>query len=441
MATRPSKVNAANAKEAKTGRSQTSTPNLTSPPRVEQNGMGPPKSDDLELLPISKQAVQEASSYSQSELASLVGLYEKIQKIRVGARNAEAAHERMADDQHVAFPTEEEALEAAFGQTLLNGLQEGKAASTLAVTEIKDNLKKLEEHALKAMRKAVKGHPLGKWLLSIQGMGEVVAATLLAYVDFKRCCCEPYRYWRGGKREEIPPHECQGLVTAGHVWSYCGIMGMRPWEKGSIRPYNMRLKTVLLGLLSRQLKVSSVDEKDAFLSLEGTMLQISEERYKKKGKNPPSEEKLQELAESLRDRRKALYEKMYQDPSYLYCRLYREHKRKIALKNEQGGFQEDVEKRLAEAEERYKKRSPKEYAEWQKSPQRQCWLQGKMAPIGVDRHAIRKAVTIFLSHFHEVGYQLTFGKLPPKPFALSHLAPRDNGQHVHYIAPPNWPMK
>ena len=54
---------------------------------------------------------------------------------------------------------------------------------------------------------------------------------------------------------------------------------------------------------------------------------------------------------------------------------------------------------------------------------------GKLPPAHIHARAKRYAVKMFLSHYHEIGYEL-MGKTPPKPFAIAHM------EHAHYIPPP-----
>lgn len=63
------------------------------------------------------------------------------------------------------------------------------------------------------------------------------------------------------------------------------------------------------------------------------------------------------------------------------------------------------------------------------------YKQGRLPDGHILARAERYAVKLFLAHFHHVAYELRFGTPPPKPYILAH------GEHVHYIAPPNWPLE
>lgn len=79
------------------------------------------------------------------------------------------------------------------------------------------------EHAMKlALGHFVKHEPegIGQWLLGITGIGPVLAAGLLAYIDI----------------EKAP--------TTGHIWSYAGLNPAVTWEKKQKCPWNRDLKVL-----------------------------------------------------------------------------------------------------------------------------------------------------------------------------------------------------
>lgn len=63
------------------------------------------------------------------------------------------------------------------------------------------------------------------------------------------------------------------------------------------------------------------------------------------------------------------------------------------------------------------------------------YSQGKLPPAHIHARAKRYAVKLFLSHYHHVAYEVQYNTPPPKPYIIEH------GGHVHFISPPNWPMK
>lgn len=96
----------------------------------------------------------------------------------------------------------------------------------------------LEGQIKMALDKYSMAHPVGQWLRSQKGIGPVIAAGLLAHIDFKR------------------------IETAGAIWRFAGLDPSVQWEKGQKRPWNTRLKTLCWKVGESFVKVSGAD--DAF---------------------------------------------------------------------------------------------------------------------------------------------------------------------------------
>lgn len=110
--------------------------------------------------------------------------------------------------------------------------------------------------------------------------------------------------------------------------------------------------------------------------------------------------------------------KVHNHPKDFYGHLYKERKAYEQQKNEAGDYAEQARRTL----EKYKIGKNTEAYKW--------YCQGKLPPAHIDQRARRWAVKLFLSHYHEVAYQLHYGTKPPKPFAIEHLG------HAHMIHPP-----
>ena len=63
-----------------------------------------------------------------------------------------------------------------------------------------------------------------------------------------------------------------------------------------------------------------------------------------------------------------------------------------------------------------------------------CYEKGMLPPARIHLRAQRVAVKLFLSHYHHVLHEVTYGVAPPKPYIVT----RDPLHN--FIAPPNWPM-
>ena len=76
------------------------------------------------------------------------------------------------------------------------------------------------------------GHPIGQRIRSVDGVGPVIAAGLLAHIDITKA------------------------NTAGSIWRYAGLDPTSEWKKGTKRPHNASLKTLCWKLGESFVKVS-----------------------------------------------------------------------------------------------------------------------------------------------------------------------------------------
>ena len=65
---------------------------------------------------------------------------------------------------------------------------------------------------------------------------------------------------------------------------------------------------------------------------------------------------------------------------------------------------------------------------------RAAYEKGILPPAHIHARAKRYAVKLFLAHLQHVWWETATGTEPARPFIIEH------GGHVHFIAPPNWPM-
>jgi hypothetical protein len=98
------------------------------------------------------------------------------------------------------------------------------------------NFELLENEIKKALKIYVEQQPIGRWLLSITGIGEVISAGLLANIDISKC------------------------ETAGAIWRFAGLDPTIEWGKGELRPFNARLKTLCWKIGESFVKVSNNDK-------------------------------------------------------------------------------------------------------------------------------------------------------------------------------------
>lgn len=203
----------------------------------------------------------------------------------------------------------------------------------------------LENNARNALNAYAKSEDIGKWSLSITGIGPVIAAGLMAHIDIRKA------------------------PTAGHIWSFAGITGHQVWNKGEKRPWNADLK-VLCWKIGESFVITSGRE------------------------------------------------------SSFYGEVYKQRKALEIERNEQGLYAEQAEAILNN------KRFSRD------TVAKKFYTEGKLPPAHIHARARRYAVKMFLSHWHHVAYEVEFNISPPTPYMFAF----GGGEHVHYIAPPNWPM-
>lgn len=111
----------------------------------------------------------------------------------------------------------------------------------------------LENQVKGALDRYSNGHPIGRWMRSITGIGPVIAAGLLAHIDIERC------------------------ATAGNIWSFAGLNPLAEWKKGEKRPWNARLKVLCWKLGESFVKVSG-NESDYYGKIYAARKKLETER-------------------------------------------------------------------------------------------------------------------------------------------------------------------
>lgn len=231
----------------------------------------------------------------------------------------------------------------------------------------------LEAQVKRGLDKYTDGHKVGSWMKSIHGIGPVIAAGLLAHIDI----------------EKAP--------TAGHIWSYAGLVPGVKWEKGQKRPWNASLK-VLCWKAGQSFMKFSGNEKCFYgqIYLERKAFEV---KRNESGDNAY-------LAKELSEK----YAKTTDAYAWTSGCFSPADLASIRAKNDGKITQADLAKiRGAEGSGL-------------------CMLP----PAQIDARARRYAVKLFLSHLHHVWYVKHYGVLPPKPYAIAQMG------HAHMIQPPNF---
>jgi hypothetical protein len=97
-----------------------------------------------------------------------------------------------------------------------------KAEPSAVIGWLAEQSETLENQIKNTLDRYTIAHPMGSWMRGVVGIGPVISAGLLAHIDI----------------EKAP--------TVGHIWQCAGIAGdgQKPWEKGKLRPFNAKLKTL-----------------------------------------------------------------------------------------------------------------------------------------------------------------------------------------------------
>lgn len=263
------------------------------------------------INPLDRDLRAAASSLKPSEARLMVDYYYLIQKQRVRANNQILALDERPHD-------------------LINWVHDNTSI-------IEKNIKvSLEVYAL--------SHEVGRWSMSIHGIGPVISAGLIAHVDIEKS------------------------TSISRLWSFAGLNPKAKWDKGQKRPHNARLKVICWHIGQ-------------------------------------------------------CFKRTHNSPKSFYGPIYAERKALEESRNVDGKFADQAKKaletrRIGKTTEAYK------------------WYKKGMLPLGrLDLRACRYATKLFLSHWWQVLYQITYGKEPPPPWILTQKP------HAKIVPVPNWPMK
>ena len=94
---------------------------------------------------------------------------------------------------------------------------------------------RLENAMKRELERFAKSSEIGRWALSICGIGPVITAGLLAEIDIRKA------------------------PTVGCIWAFAGLAPGVEWKKGEKRPWNARLKTLTWKISDSFVKVSGRD--------------------------------------------------------------------------------------------------------------------------------------------------------------------------------------
>ena len=266
-----------------------------------------------------------------------------------------------------------------------------------------DYRQQAEDTLEKVLTYYVEGQELGRWLNSILGIGPLISAGLLAYIDIDKA---PYvgHIWRYAGLD--PTHEWLGKEKSAKLVKEM-VSGSKPTREEVI---NIAVK---LNRKADNLWNSAQDKKKGVETGKGVTTNSLIMALAKR----PYNADLKTLCYKISDQ---LCIRQVNNPKNYYAPMFLEYKAKQHKQNDEGRFAEIAERKIGTVGKSTKAG--------------QAYAQGRLSDGEIQMRSRRWLVKLFLSHYHHVAYEVQYGETPPKPYVIEHLG------HAHYMAPPNWPM-
>ncbi len=254
----------------------------------------------------------------------------------------------------------------------------------------KGHFEDLEKTMIVPLKNYVENDPVGQWLISQRGIGPVIAAGFLSFLDVTRASSashfisyaglDPSMSWDLKAKQWKRTHTKHDPATGKRIFIGETLMGRK-------RPFNLELKTLCFKFSKSIVMVGGDGE------------------YRK-----------------IYDARKA------QEVQYNAAGMFREQALMLLERLNRG----DTDSLLTED---YDDMSDED-REKEVSKYRKTLAQGQLVPAHLDARARRYLNTIFLNHIFQVMYELHYKAPAPIPYALAHLG------HVDMIYPPKYtPLK
>ena len=271
-----------------------------------------------------------------------------------------------------------------------------------AVAYLAREARVLEEISKYMLGEYAASQPIGEWAQSITGIGPVISAGLMAYIDI----------------EQAP--------TVGHIWRHAGLDPTQQWlgsekVRAIVNTHLSKKKPTEDDVRVIAAKVSGLNAESA-LRIATTKRDGSEQKLTADGiikafSRRPWNAQLKQLCWKVGE----CFVKFSNHPSDIYGKVYAERKAQETEKNVNKDYADQASVGAARVG-----KSTDAYTHYS---------TGMLPPAQIHARAKRYAVKLFLAHWHHVAYESHFGTPPPKPYVLEHMG------HAHYIAPPNWPLR
>src|SRR5581483_4842453 len=350
--------------------------------------------EDLESVQrLSRDLARATATLNPDEARYLVDTYYSLQEYRIAAASQIRAL-READHPHV----------------VLSWLYE--------------QMQTLEDQTKRALAKWAESRTDTRWAMSITGIGPVIAAGLAAHIDIEKAPTaghiwrfaglDPTLRWlgrEGAKQIMRSAEECDeddAALTPEELAEYDRVVGEPTGRAELTRAQILAISRITNRRFGNLLRVA----RDA-------SGRVTAESMTKALAKRPWDARLKVLCWKIGES----FVKVCNTANDVYGAVYLERKALEQERNEAGAFREQAEatlamNRIGKDTEAYK-----------------AYIQGKLPAARIHARAKRYAVKLFLSHYHHVAYETRYGQPPPRPYIFE----RGIG-HVHFIAPPNWPL-
>lgn len=280
----------------------------------------------------------------------------------------------------------------ATGNQLRGAEVEGNKDPLIGIRGLGGMFSQIEKQIEMVIEGAIKGNALCDWPMKVRGVGPLIAASLAAYIDMNRAKSVS-SIWRFAGYD--PTVTWLGRVKARAVADELQDKYDSPEDAipDAATRVGMSVETVT--------KFSSMygDGKHTWNSLSRAI--------SRKPWNGGLKTLCWKIGES--------FVKIHNNPRSFYGTEYTKRKERLVTANEEGLYAETAEKRL----EGGKKFS---------ALQRAALKKGRLPAGQIDLRARREVVKLFLSHWWEESYRVTFKKEPPRPWCIEHAG------HVHFVS-------
>ncbi len=168
------------------------------------------------------------------------------------------------------------------------------------ITWLADNSARLERSIKNVLESYAESKEIGQWSMSIVGIGPVIAAGLMAYIDI----------------EQTP-----GVTN---LWAYAGLSPEAKWEKGQKRPWNAGLKT--LCWKAGESFIKTQNHQDTFY---GPFYQQWKPEYERRNANGDYAEQAAEILASKRIGKDTEAYKAYSEGKLPQAQIHARARRKV----------------------------------------------------------------------------------------------------------------